>query len=274
MQNPEAALRAAEFVKSKIDSPFEAGIGIVLGTGLGRWADGLPAAATFDYSEIPGFPASTVSSHAGRLIAAYVNEVPVYMLQGRFHLYEGYEPGEVALGVRTLAEIGIKTLIVTNASGALNPRFDTGTLMAITDQINFTGKSPLTGPNHDAWGPRFPDMSRVFAPRLIETALEAATDLKIRLERGIYIGVNGPNLETPAETRAYRALGADAIGMSTIMETIAAVHLGLDVLGIACLTNKNLPDCMEPTTIDDVINAADAAAGDLSRLISAVVPRI
>jgi purine-nucleoside phosphorylase len=180
----------------------------------------------------------------------------------------------VALGVRTLAELGIKTLIVTNASGALNPRFDTGTLMAITDQINFTGRSPLTGPNHDAWGPRFPDMSRVFAPRLIETALEAATELKIRLERGIYIGVNGPNLETPAETRAYRALGADAIGMSTIMETIAAAHLGLDVLGIACLTNKNLPDCMEPTTIDDVINAADAAAGDLSRLISAVVTRI
>jgi purine-nucleoside phosphorylase len=274
MQNPDAARESAEFIKTQLPASYGARVGLILGTGLGRWAAGLREAASIEYSEIPGFPTSTVSSHAGRFIAAHIGETPVFLLRGRFHLYEGYDPGQVAMGVRTLGELGVSTLIVTNAAGALNPQFDTGSLMAITDQINFTGQSPLTGPNHDPWGPRFPDMSRVFSPRLIEIAMTAARELGIRLERGIYIGVNGPNLETPAETRAYGRFGADAIGMSTVMETIAAAHMGMDILGVSCLTNKNLPDCMEPTSLEDVIAAADAAAGDLSRLLAAVVERL
>lgn len=274
MQNPDAVRRSVDFVKSVLPSSFAAETGIILGTGLGRWVENLSKDASFEYSDIPGFPTSTVSGHAGRLICAHVGDKPVYLLQGRFHLYEGYEPAEVAIGVRTLGELGVKTMIVTNAAGALNPQFDAGSLMAITDQINFTGQSPVTGPNHDPWGPRFPDMSRIFSQRLIRIALDAAGKLAVRLERGIYIGVNGPNLETPAETRAYRRLGADAIGMSTIMETIAAAHMGMEILGISCLTNKNLPDCMEPTTIEEVIAAANSAADDLSGLLAAVLEQI
>lgn len=274
MQNPDAVQKAADFIRSALPPSFAAKTGIILGTGLGGWSSELPQTAAINYGDIPGFPTSTVSSHAGRLMAAHIGDTPVLMLQGRFHLYEGYSPAEVVMGVRTLGELGVSTLIVTNAAGALNPRYDTGSLMAITDQMNFTGRTPLAGPNHDAWGPRFPDMSRVFSPRLVRLGLESAAKLGIRLERGIYIGVLGPNLETPAETRAYRQLGADAVGMSTVMETIAAAHMGMEILGISCLTNKNLPDCMEPTTLDDVIAAADAAAGDLSRLLAEVAGKL
>jgi len=274
MQNPDAVRNAADFIQSALPSSFAAKTGIILGTGLGNWSSNLPQEAAIDYADIPGFPTSTVSSHAGRLMAARIGGTPVLMLRGRFHLYEGYGPADVVMGVRTLAELGVSNLIVTNAAGAINPQFEAGSLMLIADQINFTGQTPLAGPNHEPWGPRFPDMSQVFSPRLRNLAMQAATEIGVRLERGIYIGVTGPNLETPAETRAYRMLGADAVGMSTVMETIAATHLGMEILGISCLTNKNLPDCMEPTTLDDVIAAADAAAGDLSRLLAEVAAKI
>ena len=175
------------------------------------------------------------------------------------------------MGVRTLATLGVKRLIITNAAGALNPQFDAGGLMCITDHINFTGHNPLIGQNQDTWGVRFPDMSRIYDADLRDLALNTAQKLDIRLERGIYIGVTGPNLESPAETRAFKRLGADAVGMSTVLEVIAARHMDLAVLGISCLTNKNLPDCMGETTLEEVIAQAEAAADRLTRLLDAVI---
>lgn len=271
MQNPEKVQKAAEFIRSRLASPHPADTAIVLGTGLGEWASALPETASFDYADIPGFPRSTVDSHAGKLTAATVGGRPVWLQRGRFHLYEGYSPAEVAMGVRTLAALGVKRLVITNAAGAINPQFDAGGLMLITDHINFTGANPLIGPNHDAWGDRFPDMSRIYDARLQDLALTKAAALGVRLERGIYIGVTGPNLESPAETRAFKRLGADAVGMSTVLEVIAARHLGLDVLGISCLTNKNLPDCMGETSLEDVIAQANAAGDSLARLLGGVL---
>ncbi|WP_028586721.1 purine-nucleoside phosphorylase [Desulfocurvus vexinensis] len=271
MQNIEKVQKAADFIRAGLPAPHAARIAVVLGTGLGAWADGLAEVASFDYAAIPGFPCSTVQSHAGKLTAALVGEVPVWVQRGRFHLYEGWSPAEVCMGVRTLAALGVSRLIITNAAGALNPQFDAGGLMLITDHINFTGANPLIGPNQDAWGERFPDMSRIYDAGLRDLALERARELGIRLERGVYIGVSGPNLESPAETRAFRLLGADAVGMSTVLEVIAARHMGLAVLGISCLTNKNLPDCMGETSLADVIAQAEAAAGRLSRLLGAVI---
>ncbi|WP_461209904.1 purine-nucleoside phosphorylase [Desulfocurvus sp. DL9XJH121] len=271
MQNHTDVLTAAQHVQKNLRQPHVAETGIVLGTGLGGWAEALATVQTFDYADIPGFPRSTVESHAGKLTAALVGDKPVWIQSGRFHLYEGREPHEVCMGVRTMAELGVKRLVITNAAGALNPQFDAGGLMVITDHINFTGRSPLTGPNEDAWGDRFPDMSRAYSPALRDLALDKAGEIGLRLERGIYIGVTGPNLETPAETRAFRILGADAVGMSTVLETIAARHMGLDVLGISCLTNKNLPDCMAETSLDEVIAMAGASAGKLAALLDAVI---
>lgn len=271
MQNHTDVTRAAAHVRQALSQPHPAETGIVLGTGLGDWAENLPEIQSFDYADIPGFPCSTVQSHAGKLTAATVGGKPVWIQRGRFHLYEGREPHEVCMGVRTMAELGVKRVVITNAAGALNPQFDAGGLMAITDHINFTGRSPLAGPNVDQWGDRFPDMSRAYDAQLRDLALDTARELGIRLERGIYIGVTGPNLETPAETRAFRILGADAVGMSTVLETIAARHMGLDVLGISCLTNKNLPDCMAETSLEEVIATANAAAGKLARLLDGLL---
>ncbi|MBU1001132.1 MAG: purine-nucleoside phosphorylase [Proteobacteria bacterium] len=271
MQNPQDVQSAAEFVRSRLDQTHEAKTAVILGTGLGDWADGLTEVQSFDYASIPGFVPSTVQSHAGKLTAAMVGGHPVWLQRGRFHLYEGRSPEEVCMGVRTLAGLGVENLIITNAAGALNPQFEAGGLMTISDHINFTGRSPLSGPNVDAWGDRFPDMSRAYDKDLLELAHAKALELGIRLERGIYIGVTGPNLETPAETRAFRMLGADAVGMSTVLEVIAARHMRVKVLGISCLTNKNLPDCMAETSLEEVIATAGAAAGKLKRLLNAVI---
>lgn len=173
-----------------------------------------------------------------------------------------------------MAELGVETLIITNAAGALNPLFDVGSIMVLADQINFTGTNPLIGKNHDPWGPRFPDMSNVFSRRLQKLALKKSRELSLKCVSGIYIGVHGPVLETPAETRAFRNLGADAVGMSTIMETIAARHMGLNILAFSCLTNKNLPDAPEEVTLDHVIAAAEKTACNLKELLKAVVPEL
>ncbi len=266
--------RAADHLRRALPDGFAPRVGIVLGTGLGAWADSLQALAVVDYADIPGFPRSTVQSHAGALTAARVGDTPVLMLSGRFHLYEGYSPAEVCMGVRTMAELGAKRLVITNAAGALNPHFEAGSLMCISDHINFTGASPLTGPNVDGWGVRFPDMSCPYAKQLQKLALDTALSTGVRLERGVYIGVTGPNLETPAETRAFKRLGADAVGMSTVLEVIAARHLGMEALGISCLTNKNLPDCMEECSIEQVIAQAEQASGALATLLGAVVPKL
>lgn len=244
-------------------------VGIILGTGLGQWAQTLDAAANVAYTDIPGFPRSTVESHDGVIWSGLVGDQPVLALQGRFHLYEGYAPDQVCFGVRTLAALGVQNLILTNAAGALNPLFHPGEIMVISDQINLTGCNPLIGLRYGE--PQFPDMSRLFAPHLRTLAHKAALACDLRLQEGIYVGILGPSLETPAETRAYRMLGGDAIGMSTVMETIAARQTGMEILGLSCLTNKNLPDCMASTSLEEIINVGRTMVPKLSSLLNSLV---
>ena len=243
-------------------------LGIVLGTGLGGVADLLEHPVIVPFSALPGFPLSGVDSHAGRFVAGEVSGVPLIIQQGRCHIYEGYTPADVCMGTRVMGQLGIETLIVTNAAGALNPQFEAGSVMVITDHINFSGHSPLTGPNDDAAGPRFPDMSAAYDPELVAMACDAALDAGVRLEKGVYVGLAGPQLETPAETRMFRSFGADAVGMSTVLEVIAARHMGLRVLGFSCLTNKNLPDCMAQTSLDDIIRVAGLAGERLTTVVA------
>lgn len=246
-------------------------LGLILGTGLSGLTARLTDACSVPYADLPGFPLSSVDSHQGAFVWGRLGRgeagVPVLAQQGRCHLYEGRSPAQVCMGVRVMAGLGVRTLIITNAAGALNPRFAAGDLMCMADLINHTGVSPLTGPNCHAWGERFPDMSAPFDPFLQTLALQTALKLGIRLERGVYIGVHGPEMESPAETRMYRQWGADAVGMSTVLEVIAARHLGLRVLGISCLTNKNLPDCMAPVPLEEIIAVACRAGEKLARLI-------
>ncbi|MDO4766648.1 MAG: purine-nucleoside phosphorylase [Pseudomonadota bacterium] len=245
---------------------------LVLGSGLDGWIDPAWIRQRIPYTEIPGFPRSTVKGHAGMLILAEVERRYLVILCGRLHLYEGYSAQEITLPARVLRQLGAERLILTNAAGALNPLFAAGGLMLITDHINMTGKNPLTGPNVEAWGPRFPDMSQVYSPELREKAMRAALSCGQRLEQGVYAGIAGPSLETPAETRMYRALGADAIGMSTVSEAIVARHMDMDVLGISCLTNKNLPDCMAPTSYEEILEQAGRSGAALGDLLCNLIP--
>lgn len=272
MQNFQEVQSAVAAVKAALPH-VQPRIAIVLGTGLGDLAHRLEKAVAIPYEDIPHFPHSTVESHAGRLVFGQLEGVDVVLQQGRCHLYEGYTPSAVCMGVRVMQGLGAETLVVTNAAGALNPRWDAGQLMLITDQINFTGRSPLTGANHAGWGECFPDMSCAYDPDYVRTALAAATELGLRVERGVYVGVHGPQLETPAETRMLRTLGADAVGMSTVLEVIAARHMGMNVLGISCLTNKNLPDCMAPAPLEDMLRVAASAGDALSCLIRSFVKK-
>ena len=263
---------AAESVVLQLGAIPEQCAGLVSGTGLGGIADVLTERREMATADIPGFPRATAPGHAGALLLGRIESRPVLMLSGRLHLYEGHSPRDVAYGVRLLAGLGVKTLVLTNAAGGLDPHFTAGGLMRVTDHINLTGKNPLVGPNDEGTGPRFPDMSRAYCPRLGALADQKALELGLRLERGVYAGVLGPCLETPAETRMLRLLGADAVGMSTVNEVIAARHLGLSVLAVSCLTNLNLPDCMTETTLEAVIATAKQAEGDLTRLLTAVIP--
>jgi purine-nucleoside phosphorylase len=199
-------------------------------------------------------------------------DVPVLALQGRFHLYEGYTPDEVCFGVRTLACLGTKRIIITNAAGALNPHFQTGEIMVISDQINLTGRNPLIGLTYGE--PKFPDMSQLFSKALMQQVHATALTLEQRLQEGVYIGILGPSLETPAETRAFRNLGADAIGMSTVMETIAARQMGMEIIGLSCLTNKNLPDCMADTSLEEIIEVGRKIGLNLSDLLNVLIPEM
>lgn len=262
-----AAADALRNLVPAADSPTP--VGIILGTGLGQWAEGLADAAAVAYEDIPGFPRSTVESHAGFVRFGLSGGLPVIALQGRFHLYEGYTPDEVCFGVRTLALLGVRTLIITNAAGALNPLFKASEMMVISDQINLTGNNPLIGLKYG--DPKFPDMSRLFSPRLRVLAHAAAAARGLWLQEGVYAGILGPSLETPAETRAFRLLGADAIGMSTVVETIAAHQMGLELLGLSCLTNKNLPDCMASTSLEEIIACGRSMAPALSGLLDALL---
>lgn len=271
MDYPDIIKSATHGIQEKLGNVQPASVGLILGTGLDRTSQSLSIEKSISYRDIPGFPVSTVQSHEGSLAYGNASGRPILALRGRFHLYEGFTASEACTGVRVLGELGVKTLIVTNAAGALNPSFDAGTPMLIDDHINFTGHNPLRGPNNDAWGPRFPDMSSPYSEKLRDLAMQKALELGLRLERGVYVQVMGPSLETPAETRAYRLLGADAVGMSTAIETIAARHMGMEVMGLTCLTNKNLPDCMAETSLEQVIAQAEKSAGSLGKIIEAVI---
>lgn len=266
----EAFHHVSRLIREKLGNIQAGTLGLVLGSGLSPVADAISGAKDIPYSEIPGLPQSTVAGHGGFLRAGKLSGRPVLALCGRVHLYEGFCAPEACLPVRVLGGLGVSTLVITNAAGALNPLFEAGSLMLITDHINMTGQNPLTGPNLDDLGPRFPDMGRAWCPELIALARRQAMRLGLAVERGVYVQVPGPSLETPAETRAYRQMGADAIGMSTVIEAIAARHMGLRLLGISCLTNKNMPDCMDEISHEGVLETAGRTAEQMARLLSAL----
>jgi purine-nucleoside phosphorylase len=247
---------------------------IILGTGAGGLAALLEAAAAIPYQDIPHFPRSSAPSHVGQLHVGKLAGRPVLLFQGRLHAYEGYSLRQVTFPVRLAAALGVEILILTNAAGGLRPFFRAGDLMLIRDHLNLLGDNPLVGPNVEAWGPRFPDMSRVYDQDLAELALTVAREEGLRLQEGVYVGLRGPSLETPAETRMLRLLGADAVGMSTVAEAIVAVHAGLRLLGISVLSNINLPDAMQPVSIDEVIAVVQQAEPALGRLLQGVVRRL
>jgi len=274
MNYHEKILYSAAYIHEKLDKIQEDTTAIITGTGLGGLTRAIQDPVIIPYAEIDQFPVSSVESHAGRLVYGTIEDRPILALDGRFHLYEGFTAQEVTHNIRVIGELGIKTLILTNAVGALNPSFETGCPMLIEDHINLTGQTPLRGENIDAWGERFPDMCTVYDPKLRALAIRKALERGIRLERGVFMQVMGPNMETPAETRMYRAMGADAIGMSTCMEAIAAHHMGIRLLGISCLTNKNLPDCMEEAPLDQVIAQANKSSAAMTELIRAILKEI
>ncbi len=274
MKYQEKVLNASHHITRALKERRIPETGIILGTGLRNWVDTLRDTLRIPYSDIPDFPQSTVETHTGSLVYGWIESTPVIVLEGRFHLYEGYTADQVSMGVRVLGQLGIKNLILTNAAGAINQHFSLDSIMVIEDQINMSGHTPLLGQNISDWGPRFPDMSSVYDRELLYQALNIGMSLGIRLEKGVYLGVLGPQLETPAETRLFRRMGADAIGMSTIMEAIAAKHMGLKLLGLSCLTNKNLPDCMQETSFEEIVTRAEKTGQVLSRLLTSLIPHI
>ncbi len=269
MQDPQIVQKAAETLASLLGNPAAGAIGLALGTGFDGAALGLANVKSAAMADIPGYPLPTVHEGA-RILYGELGEARLLVLAGRSHLYEGYGPAESVMGVRILRELGARTMILTNAAGALNPDFVVGRIMLIADQLNLTGLSPLTGPNHEPWGTRFPDMSRMYAGELRRLARREAGRLGIAVEEGVYAGVCGPQLETPAEARALRILGADAVGMSTALEAIAARHMGMEALGLSCLANKNPVDEGRVITHEDVVATVKRAEGDMFALLGGV----
>jgi purine-nucleoside phosphorylase len=249
-------------------------IAIILGTGLGGLAGEIEVAGEIPYGEIPGFPLSTVETHAGKLLLGHLGGRPVVAMQGRFHRYEGYDLRQVTFPVRVMHALGAGTLIVSNACGGMHPLWAPGDLVLLSYHINLLGDNPLVGRNDDRLGPRFPDMSAPYDPALRELARGTALELGIVLREGVYVAVPGPNLETRAEYRMLRAMGADVVGMSTVPEVIVAVHEGMRVLGISIITDQCLPDALEPADIGRIIATAGRAEPQLTRLISTLVERM
>ena len=260
---------AFSFIKSK--SPAAPSAGILTGTGLSNILDTIENPLVLDYSDIPHFPVSTADSHTGQLVLGDIGGRPVMALQGRFHLYEGYSPRQVTFPVRVMQQLGVETLILSNAAGGICPGFEAGQIMIISDHINLTGQNPLTGPNEDDWGLRFPDMTKVYDKELAGIARSAADSLSIPVQKGVYAGLTGPSLETPSETRFLRTIGADAVGFSTIMEAIAGVHAGMRILGLSLITNINDPDNPEPTTLEGVLETARKTVPSFTRLLHQVL---
>lgn len=261
----------AQFLRARIHRLPK--IGFLTGTGLGEIADAFEPEASFSYAEIPHFPVTTVESHTGRLLFGVMAQKPILALQGRFHLYEGYAPRDVVFPIRVMQDLGIRVLILSNAAGGLNPRFRAGDIMIISDHINLTGENPLIGPNEDRWGPRFPEMVEAYDPKLKVLAQTVAEDLDITLQQGVYVGLKGPSLESPAEVRFLKVIGADAVGFSTVQEVIAGVHAGMKILGISIITNVHNPDHPDPMTLEAVLRVARAAAPKISELLREILKR-
>ncbi|MAL17979.1 MAG: purine-nucleoside phosphorylase [Balneola sp.] len=263
---------AVQFIKDETD--FQPEYLLILGTGLGQLADEIETEHIISYSDIPHFPVSTVESHAGKLIFGKLGGKDVVAMQGRFHYYEGYTMQQIAFPVRVAKAVGAQSLLVSNACGGLNTNFSRGDIMLITDHINFLGDNPLIGPNDDELGPRFPDMSEPYTERLLELAENVALEHSIKMHQGVYLAISGPMLETKAEYRYMRQLGADVVGMSTVPEVISAVHMGMDVLGISVITDECFPDALEPVDIEDVLSAAAMAEPKMTQVIISVLERL
>ena len=266
------AEHAARTIRSR--TALDPRIALVLGSGLGGFADELDEAARVPYDQIPGFARSTVAGHAGSLVIGKVGTVPVVAMQGRVHFYEGYSLEEVTFPVRTFKLLGIETLLLTNAAGGINVQLSEGTLMIISDHLNLMGVNPLRGPNDERFGPRFPDMSEVYSRALLEMVVEEANSLGIEVRRGIYAALSGPSYETPAEIHMLRSFGADAIGMSTVPEAIVARHMGMKVLGISCITNMAAGISDSPINHDEVMETGNRVRTTFTLLLRHIIGRI
>jgi len=265
-------MSAESFLKSRLSAAPQ--VAVVLGSGLGAFADAVENPVTVPYSEIPGWPRSTAIGHAGKLVAGTLEGVPAVVMAGRAHLYEGYTAEEVVFGVRVLKGLGVKCLIVTNASGGINTSFRTGQLVMISDHINLLGQNPLTGQNDERLGPRFPDMTEAYSKCCREAARAAAREMNLDLPEGVYAAVPGPSYETPAEIRYLRAIGADLVGMSTVPEVIAANHVGMRVLGISCVTNAAAGVLDQKLDHAEVLATGEKMKGTLTELLRRIVPRL
>lgn len=265
-QKMEAATAAIRSVWS--DTPHT---GIILGTGLGSFAERIEIQASLDYDEIPDFPRSTATSHRGRLVCGQLGGVPVMAMEGRFHMYEGYSLQEITLPVRVMKHMGAEMLVVSNACGGMNPYYKCGDIMLIDDHINMLGDNPLIGINDDRLGPRFPDMSQPYSFELIDQTMEISRRENIHVHRGVFVAVPGPNLETRAEYRFLRMIGADVVGMSTVPEVIVAVHCGLPVVGFSIITDMCFPDSLEEANVEQIIAHASAAEPNLRTLVTKLI---
>ncbi|MBF0412372.1 MAG: purine-nucleoside phosphorylase [Desulfamplus sp.] len=268
----ESVIETVFFLKNRgVQTPP---IAFLTGTGLGNSTASMNIAAKFRYSDIPNFPVSTVETHQGELLFGTMCNKNIMVMQGRFHLYEGYSPLEVTFPIRVMQELGVKYLVISNASGGLNLNFSTGDVMVISDHINLSGHNPLIGRNIDEWGIRFPDMTEVYDKQLAKMAINASQKAAIPVQQGVYAGLCGPSLETPAETRFLKTIGADAVGFSTVIEAIAGIHAGMKILGLATITNINNPDAPEKATIEDIIKTANQASIHVNTILKGILEKI
>lgn len=263
---------AAAYLKER--ASLRPHIGVVLGSGLGGFADDVCNQTVIPYEEIPGWPPSTAIGHHGKLVLGSLSGVAVAVMAGRAHLYEGYTPAQVTFGVRVLGRLGVRTMVFTNAAGGINPAYQKGALVLISDHINLQGVNPLVGPNDESLGPRFPDMTAAYDPRLREIARSAAAELGITLEEGVYAGLLGPSYETPAEIRYLRIIGADLVGMSTVPEVIVANHMGMRVLAISCVTNMAAGILQQKINHEEVLETGRRVRATLVELLKRILPRL
>ncbi len=268
----EKVLEAKNFIMEKTKRSCD--VGFLTGTGLADTVASIQTDFELEYSKIPNFPVSTVESHTGKLLFGRIGEKSIIVMQGRVHLYEGYSPTEVTFPIRLMQELNVKYLFLSNASGGINLNFSAGDIMIINDHINLTGKNPLTGTNVDKWGIRFPDMTQIYDKDLAILTKKIAKEKDINIQDGVYAGLLGPSLETPAETRYLKSIGSDAVGFSTVMEAIVGVHADMKILGLATITNINNPDAPQKATLEEIIENAQKASLDVGTLISKVVKNL